>query len=187
MYWCSVLANNLCLTVIWKLNILGKKPQRSQGGVQRSLIHTFCNVHVTLKQPRQAAVETKVRFSAYVAHLELHAEHTKLILNIERGGINLECGSSFSVFGGLWVLWISSEGLWIVNYSAQSSEVQNSKHFQQQIGHVKPRYSCFLQCCSGPCLFFIVSNFKLCFPRKGLCFCLYASIFVLILKDSYRS
>lgn len=62
-----------------KAKYVAKKPQRNQGGVQRSLIHTFCNVRVTLKQPRQAAVETKVRFSAHVVHVELHAEHTKLI------------------------------------------------------------------------------------------------------------
>lgn len=37
----------------------------------------FAIVHVNLKQPRQAAVETKIKFSAYVAHHELHIEHTK--------------------------------------------------------------------------------------------------------------
>lgn len=58
---------------------LARKPQRNWEGIQRSLMYTFCHVHETLEQPRQAAVETKVKFSARVAHHELHIEHIKLI------------------------------------------------------------------------------------------------------------
>lgn len=54
-----------------------KSLQTSHGGVKRSLINAFCSIHITQKQPRQAAVETTVKFAANATHPELYAECTK--------------------------------------------------------------------------------------------------------------